>query len=217
MFFENTIDKKPLYVDNDGNVLVDLGETIFSTDNIFSGISLTLSKVAKDMDMRPDIVSRSVYGDEKYTELILKYNDIQNPFSLEHDQVLVLPSSINIDKNIMDKVETDNVSQDSLIRQYHKYIDKSKNTDTVGSEQNKTNVPKSSNGNNNNSSTLGDIKAAADNYKEANLANIGARAIKEIDGKLYFGADSDMKCATDGIATADYLKKIIQNSVSTNE
>lgn len=212
MFFSRSLDSKRKYTDDQGQELLDLGESIFTTDNIFQGTSITLSKVRKGMEMRPDIISRAVYGNEDYTELLLKYNNIQNPFAIDSDDVLVLPSAIHIERNVGEKIDDSNgPSEDSLIRQYHKYVDKSKKTDTAGSEKNTTSVPKDSKTQN----AIKDQLYSEDKYKEANLANIGSTAIKEVDGRLYFGADADIKCATDGIATSDYLKKVIQNSIDT--
>ena len=40
--------------------------------------------------MRPDLVSLAVYGDDKWTDLILKTNEISNPFSIEEGDYLVI-------------------------------------------------------------------------------------------------------------------------------
>ena len=115
-----------------------------------------------------------------------------------------------------------------MIRQFHKFVDDKKLPDTPGSEQNTDSIPKTSgvkggttsNGYNvgvGSSANGGSGSSNEDKYKEANLANIGAHAIKEIDGKLYFGTDTEMKCATNGVNAADYLKTVINNTLKNNK
>ena len=41
---------------------------------------------------RPDLISLAVYGDDSYADIICKINDISNPFELNEDDVLILPS-----------------------------------------------------------------------------------------------------------------------------
>jgi hypothetical protein len=41
---------------------------------------------------RPDILSRDVYGDALYSDLICKLNGISNPFELNVGMILVIPS-----------------------------------------------------------------------------------------------------------------------------
>jgi hypothetical protein len=227
MFFDRSIDNKTQYVDNDGNVLVDLGESIFKGGDIFAGIPFSIYRVADNMDMRSDLVSLAAYGDMENCELLLKYNNIQNPFSIQNGDIIVVPSSVHIQNHVGIKTTFQKISQDSLIRQFHKYIDDKKLPDTPGSEQNTNSIPKtkdikggvssySGTGESNESTTYSGL-IDSNKYKEANLANIGSHAIKEIDGKLYFGADSELKCATNGVNTADYLKTVINNTIKGNK
>lgn len=204
MFFDRSIDNKQTYVDKNGNILFDLGESIFKDDQIFAGVPLSIYRVSSGMDMRADLVTLGAYGDYDSCETLLKYNNIQNPFTIQENDVIVVPSSVHIDKHVGIKTTEQRLSQDSLIRNFHKYIDENKVPDTPGSEQNNGKIQKT-NG----------VKASDNtkNYKEANLADLGSRAIKEIDGKLYFGADSEMKCAVNGVNAADYLKTVINNTL----
>ena len=41
---------------------------------------------------RPDLISLAVYGDDKYGDIICKLNGISNPFELNEDDVLFVPS-----------------------------------------------------------------------------------------------------------------------------
>lgn len=201
--FENTIDKKSTYKTTDGTELLDLGESIFEDKFIYNGIGYTFCKVPENMEMRPDLAAISAYNDVNYTELLLKYNNIQNPFTLYEDELLIIPSSTQIEKHVGTPVSEVNNKQDALIRNYHQYVDKNKLPNTVGSEKNNTSIKQSNNLTGN----------TATRFKEANLAPVGSTPIKEVNGRLYFGANSGIKCAADGITTADYFKEVIKNSI----
>jgi hypothetical protein len=43
--------------------------------------------------MRPDLVAISEYGNVDYTEYILKYTGICNPFALDDDDILMIPNA----------------------------------------------------------------------------------------------------------------------------
>lgn len=213
MFFDRSIDNKQTYTDNNGTILVDLGESIFGDDNIFAGVPFSIYKVAYGMNMRADLVALAAYGEDNTCEVLLKYNNIQNPFTIQENDIIVVPTSVHMDKHVGIKTTEQKLSQDSLIRQFHKYVDENKVPDTPGSEQNTSVIPKTDGEVKSNTKT----ESQEDNYKEANLANIGAQAIKEIDGKLYFGADTEMKCAVNGVNTADYLKTVINNTIKNSK
>ena len=42
--------------------------------------------------MRPDLVSQAMYDDDQYAEFILKFSGISNPFTLDDDDVLMIPN-----------------------------------------------------------------------------------------------------------------------------
>lgn len=54
---------------------------------------------------RPDLISLAVYGDDKYGDLICKFNGISNPFELNEGMVLFIPD-INWVNEGTDKRET---------------------------------------------------------------------------------------------------------------
>ena len=41
--------------------------------------------------MRPDKVAFAEYGTDEYTEYILKYSGVSNPFYIDEDDVLFIP------------------------------------------------------------------------------------------------------------------------------
>ena len=70
-------------------ILVDL--TLASVKYTVYPTVKTVQYVSDDMFMRPDLVSKAVYGDESKFDLILKYNNISNPFSLDDSIQLLIP------------------------------------------------------------------------------------------------------------------------------
>jgi len=45
----------------------------------------------EEEQMRPDLVANRLYSDQKYFDVLLKYNGISNPFSIEAGEILVIP------------------------------------------------------------------------------------------------------------------------------
>lgn len=224
--FSKSIDNKKTYSTEDGYQAIDLGESIFTNDNIYDGIGYTIYRTPKEMEMRPDLAAMSAYNGEEYTELLLKYNNIQNPFSLAEDDILVIPSSTQIETHTGKIVNEQKENADKLIRNLHNYVDKNKLPDTNGSEKDNSVIKKAndtskltgaSNTNSSGTNTKKLTGNTATRFKEANLATLGASQIKEINGRLYFGTDAGMKCAANGISTSDYLKEIIKNSTDNKK
>ena len=47
--------------------------------------------VTADYEMRPDLISYFAYGTDQYMDIILKFNDISNPFSIKQGDVILIP------------------------------------------------------------------------------------------------------------------------------
>lgn len=135
--------------------MVDLTEPIFkSSDLTYNGI-LSYYKVSKDMEMRPDKLGFAAYGDMSYTEIILKESGIDNPFAIEVNDDLYIPSLNTVYTNVKDLDEFDENpdylraanGKDrpyDLIANYHKYIDKNKLPKSNGSEVSSVAIPSTS-------------------------------------------------------------------------
>ena len=84
--YENVIDKKGI-INKNGEELVNFLTSVFkpvkSTDVLFN-----IYRVPESMVMRPDLVSIAEYDSDEYTDIILKYNNISNPFSLNKDDII---------------------------------------------------------------------------------------------------------------------------------
>ena len=135
--------------------MVDLTEPIFKrSDLTYHGI-LSYYKVSKDMEMRPDKLGYAAYGDMSYTEIILKESGIDNPFAIEVNDDLYIPSLNTVYTNVKDLDEFDKNpdyiraangkgTPYDLIANYHKYIDKNKLPKGNGSDVATVTIPSNS-------------------------------------------------------------------------
>lgn len=196
--FTKTLDSKKTYTYN-GETIYDLGEGIFDPSKAATQIC-TMYKVSKEYEMRPDLVSRALYGSTDYTEMVLKYSMIQNPFSIEYNDVIYGASLSSIYLPVKD-VDAESTDVFDAIKNYHKYIDKSKVPNKKGSDSVDTKITKAP--------------------EEANISKKGGSGLTLINGKIYFGSvdesltsvdSSIVDCATDGTTLGEFLNATLRNS-----
>ena len=195
--FSRSLDKKKTYI-FDGIEVVDLSESIFDPKKAMTQIC-TPYKVSKELEMRPDLVSKYLYGSTDYTEMLLKYSLINNPFSIERGDLIFAASLSNIYNPVKD-TEMDTTGAFDAVKNYHKYIDKNKVPDKAGSDSVTQKIEKSP--------------------SEANISKKGDSGLTVKNGKIYFGAideqlvpvdDALIECATDGTTLGEFLNATIKN------
>lgn len=186
---ENSIDKKKKITINDIE-LIDLTESCFK-EKKSDDIIYTVRRVPYNMIMRMDLISEAQYGTDEYTDLLLKYNDISNPFTLNYNDIIFIPSIETISNDLKAPEEIELKNEAELIRNYHKYIDKNKVPNTVGSEKNNLSIDK--------------------NYTEANLSPEDSSPIILRNGRIYFGDNSNVDCSTNGISASDFAIQKLEN------
>lgn len=195
--FSRSLDKKKTYI-FDGIEVVDLSESIFDPKKAMTQIC-TPYKVSKELEMRPDLVSKYLYGSTDYTEMLLKYSLINNPFSIERGDLIFAASLSNIYNPVKD-TEMDTTGAFDAVKNYHKYIDKNKVPDKAGSDNVAQKIEKSP--------------------SEANISKKGDSGLTVKNGKIYFGAideqlvpvdDALIECATDGTTLGEFLNATIKN------
>ena len=196
--FARTLDRKGTYMYDDIEV-IDLSESIFDPKYAMTQIC-SIYKVAKELEMRPDLVSKSLYGSTDYTEMILKYSMINNPFSIEMGD-LVFAASLDSIYNPVKETEEDTTGVFNAIKNYHKYIDKSKAPKKAGSDS--------------------VTKQITEAPQEANISKRGNSGLSIKNGKIYFGAidesltsvdSSIVDCATDGTSLGEFINATLRNS-----
>ena len=195
--FSRSLDRKKTYM-FDGIEVVDLSESIFDPKKAMTQIC-TPYKVSKELEMRPDLVSKYLYGSTDYTEMLLKYSLINNPFSIERGDLIFAASLSNIYNPVKD-TEMDATGAFDAVKNYHKYIDKNKVPDKAGSDSVTQKIEKSP--------------------SEANISKKGDSGLTVKNGKIYFGAideqlvpvdDALIECATDGTTLGEFLNATIKN------
>lgn len=89
--FEYTLDRKEEVTDARGNRIIDLTKSIFSR-NTGEIQDYRVVRMTDVYQMRPDLISQYMYGTDEYTEFILKFAGISNPFTLDEDDILLIPN-----------------------------------------------------------------------------------------------------------------------------
>lgn len=97
MLLSKILRSKKLFTKENGETIVDL---ISSTFNFNAGGKTVggFTRVGENEAMRPDLVSNRIYADQKYWDVLLKYNGISNPFSIIPGELLLSPALSKIDK-----------------------------------------------------------------------------------------------------------------------
>ena len=199
--FTRTLDSKGTYKIDQGIEVIDLADGIFDPNKAMTQIC-SIYKVRKEYEMRPDLISSVLYGTTDYTEMILKYSLINNPFALEKDDLIYGASMSDIYNPVKD-TEIDNTGVFDAVKNYHKYIDKSKVPEKPGSDKVNISIPSSN------------------KDSEANISKTGNTGLTIKDGKIYFGDIDDqitkvdssiVNCATNGTSLGEFLNAALRNN-----
>lgn len=192
--YKHTIDNKPIFKKENGEEVRDLTATTFDMSKyVYSDYKVY--KVSNSMVMRPDLLSNSAYGTTEYTEMVLKYNNISNPFSIDVDDLIVIPNK----DNIMDVVLSSTTDVDDILRlKSYKYIDPTKFPKDNGITSNFDNrIPTVSN---------------METVLPPNITDVNEEQISMRGGRVYFGENIGKSCLYDGMSSGEYLQTIVKNN-----
>lgn len=197
--FQHTLDSRKEIVDWEGNRLIDLFPSVFDfKSNQIENYNVY--KVTENFVCRPDLVSLRYYGTTEKTEYILLYNGISNPFSLDKDDILMVPNPAQADAQMKNfNSESTSMNQFGLnrtlaIKNAYKYISEKK-------------FPKANANLAFDNSNIGDTstKRELPTYE----VDTDAAAVVVRNGRVYFGQNSGLLSASD-IPTANIDAKIEQ-------
>jgi hypothetical protein len=189
--FTNSLDNKPVITGKNGEIIRDLTQSMFDfTTNSF--VPLTAYKVPADFAMRPDLISQAVYNNTAYAEYILKYNGYSNPYTINENDVIIIPD-INLAKQNTKTVGS--AANDSeKIRNGYKYIDPTK-------------VPKKDQQTNN-----FDNRTITEGALPANIAQEGEQQITVRNGRVYFGENiGQSSCLKNGMSQSEFITQVIKS------
>jgi len=198
--FVNSIDVKPFFIRPDGAIVRDLTQTMFELKNR-NYIAYNIFRVPKDYVMRPDLISKSVYNNSLYAEMILKYNGISNPFSIDEGEVILIPNLESTQDALKSKVGADTEDSASKIRNSYKYIDPTK-------------IPKKSKEEkqfDKRSIKIRDQVSVGDGALPPNIAEEGETQITYRNGRVYFGEGAET-CLQNGMSASEFLTTVIKSS-----
>lgn len=194
-------------VDVNGETIVDL--TYPSIRYNYDPYIIGVVNVTEQTSMRPDLVSKSAYGTTDYWDLILKYNNISNPFSLGPDDQLLIPSLDDMRDQVAPSGRVDNLAN-SVRKQY---IDVSKKAqidpklEEMEKKRKESQIKKSQG-----------IGTPSVNTLPPNIAEVGDREIIIKGGLVYFGPDvsKNKKACENPISKSELISKLIKNRLNKN-
>lgn len=134
--FKASLDNKSHVTDPNGNEIVDLTSSPFRLNQKIS--QYFMRKVPSEYRMRPDMVALIELGSTEKTEYIMMFNQIGNPFSIDKDDVLLIPELIEADSLVYSEntnmmlglsSELDSSIQDVLVQNYYKHSNRGDGVD----------------------------------------------------------------------------------------
>jgi hypothetical protein len=191
--FKRSIDDKPFFVRPDGEKIRDLTQSIFELKNR-NYVAYNVYRIPKEYAMRPDLISKSVYNNSLYAEIILKYNGISNPFSIDEGDVILIPDLDSAQQKFKISGVGTEADKAKKIRDSYKYIDplkrpaKSENLKKFDERQ--VNIP--------------------ENSLPPNIAEEGTSQITKRGGRVYFGEGVET-CLQNGMSASEFLTTVIKN------
>jgi hypothetical protein len=192
--FLNSLDKKPLLKKEDGTIIRDLTQSMF-TFKINNYISYQAYRVPAEYVMRPDLISQSVYNNTIHAEFILKYNGIGNAFTIAPGDIILIPD-LNTAKDNIRKEGEGADSPENKIRLSYKYIDPTK-------------APKKDK-----NAIAFDDRNIKEGALPPNIAEEGAKQIIHRNGRVYFGEGiGESACLKNGMSSSEFLTTIIKSKI----
>lgn len=198
------LERKPTYINPNGDVIVNLkSQTVkFS----YTPKVVDVFRLDDSMSMRPDLLSIAAYSEPDFWDLILKYNGVSNPFSIQLNDLFFIPDLADMRDQL-----SNNGKQDSDIDAVRaQYIDPSKKAQGdpalalaeakrrdaqrklgAGFNQSKSNLP-------------------------PNIAEEGDKEIVIKGGKIYFGSNitkNKIECQTP-VSKSEFINKLITNRLN---
>jgi hypothetical protein len=195
---------KPVITKN-GESLKDL--TYPSVRYNFDPYIIGIFAVDEMTEMRPDIVSKSAYGANDLWDLILKYNNISNPFSICKEDRLFIPSLDDMKQNLAPSGERD-AKVEQVRGQYIDVSKKAKQDPRLAELEKKRREAQKKKAEN--------IGVASVNNLPPNIAEEGDREIIVKGGKVQFGPNisrGKAECETP-LSKSEFLAKLIKNRLN---
>ncbi len=147
--------------------------------------------------MRPDLIAHAVYSNQGMTDVLLKYNNISNPFSLYEGQLLLIPNKSDLDKIVKTPKKIKDISDIKIDEVETVFV----NPKTAQDKKRLDLLKKQSKGK---------------EILPSNVNKKGDQNIKIKDGKIVFGEDVtsvNKKDCPEPISRANLKKALIKNNL----
>ena len=192
--FLSSIDRKPFFTKPDGTVIRDLTASMFDLRNQ-NYLSYNMFRVPKDYIMRPDLISKAIYNNSLYAEIILKFNGISNPFTIDEGDIILIPDMESAQKSIA-KPEGSPAEGAQAIRNAYKYIDPTKKPNKNQELKNFENRPI--------------VSGAKEGVLPPNISSEGSTPLQTRNGRVYFGQGAET-CLHSGMSSSEFLTTVIKS------
>lgn len=173
MLISKLLRAKKILTRSTGESMVDLVSATFKYGESISSDGAIL--VNEYEVMRPDLISERMYSNQENWDVILKYNGISNPFSIDFGETLILPSFNSMATMIIPPV---NVLE--------------KGIEPAKKNESKIITPKTVTDKN----RLDSLRKKASEIVPPNVNLTGAKNIKVVDGEVIFGGDMTQTSST---------------------
>ena len=104
----NILLKKKKVVDSNNNLILDLTNSSVKSTYINDTRITKVILVSDEFEMRPDLVAKATLGSSSFADLLMKFNGISNPYSLERGMFIFVP---NVDDAINNTIDRQTVSK----------------------------------------------------------------------------------------------------------
>ena len=167
MLISKILRNKLEFVKSNGDRLIDLISSTFDF-NKGGNQSAGLIRVLEDEAMRPDLIANRIYTESDNWDVLLKYNGISNPFSVNPGEILVSPAFSSMDSFIVKPKTIIEKGQEKALNNENKLINPTSVKDKKRVEA---------------------LKDRVSELVPPNVNTTGSQNIKVKDGKVIFGED----------------------------
>lgn len=166
MLFSKLLRAKKLFMISTGEMIVDLISSTFKFGTIESSVGPAL--VNSEEAMRPDLISNRLYASQEHWDVLLKFNGISNPFSLDEGEILLVPSLNSLDKLVTAPLEVIEIGKEPAKLNEQALLNPKSDKDKR---------------------RLDSIRTVTPEVVPPNVNLTGAKNVKVIDGKVILGGD----------------------------
>lgn len=191
MLISKILRTKKLFSNINGESIIDMISATFkySSSPVTSGtIFINEYEV-----MRPDLISERIYSTQENWDVLLKYNGISNPFSLDFGEMLLAPTFNSISTLIVPPTTVPE-----------------KGTDPAKKNESKLLTPKTTK----DKQRLDSIRTKVTEVVPPNVNLTGAKNVQVINGEVIFGANMTQTSATNTNQSASRTR--VQDQLKNN-